>query len=190
MSPIDRHHLHFGPYQTPRFACGDTAVCLACGEVTISRISDGRIPWPACTRRGGVSLVLNGDLARAVEREAACAVAHWFGVSTWTVRKWRRALGVPSRNEGDRLLKRRYAQSERGALARAAALATARDPERRAKIAAAPLGKARPPHVVAAIRKSMLGRKLTPEHRQKVVPFLRRGADPTPVRSLKVDSVA
>src|SRR5262245_28259373 len=103
-SPVDRHRLHYGPYRAPLFQLGGAAECLHGGTVTITQISDGRIPWPMATRRGGASLVLYGDLARAVQREAACAVAHWFGVSTWMVRQWRRALGVPARNQGDRLL--------------------------------------------------------------------------------------
>src|SRR5262245_14223375 len=109
MSEIDRHELRFGPYRTPQFHYGTTVKCMVNGGVTISGISDGRIAWPMITRQGGRSLVLYEDLARAVACEAACAVAHWFGVSTWTVRKWRRALGVPERTEGDRLLKRQYA---------------------------------------------------------------------------------
>jgi len=174
MSTIDRHQLHFGPYETPEFRYGAAVECRLFGEVTVTGLSDAPIPWPLTTRQGGSSLVLFGDLARAVECEAACAVAHWFGVSTWMVRKWRRSLGVPARNNGDRLLKQVYARGKPGQMARSAALATATDPARRAKISAALRGKARPAHVVAAIRQSMTGRKLTEEHRAKVIPFLSR----------------
>jgi hypothetical protein len=174
MIAIDRHKLHFGPYSTPAYGYGTQLECLECGEVMISKTSRGRIPWPMSIRKGGTSLVLCHDLARAVRHEAACAVAYWFGVSTWTVRKWRRVLGVPSRNEGDRLLKSDYAKGERGALARTAALATAGSPERRAKISAAQRGKPRPAHVVEAVRKAMTGRKLSADHRRKVIGALER----------------
>ncbi len=174
MPSIDRHQLHFGPYQTPVFQYGETAACLIHGDVIITGISDGRIAWPMTTRQGGRSLLLYQDLVQAVEREAACAVAYWFGVSTWMVRKWRRILSVPARNQGDRLLKREYAAGENGRLARQAALLTANDRERCAKISAAQRGKPRPTHVIEAIRQTMTGRKLTPEHRAKVVPYLKR----------------
>src|SRR5262245_27210981 len=158
MSAVDRFQLRFGPYGAPRCQVGAAAHCLLHGEVTVARISDGHIPWPMATRRGGASFVLCGDLVQAVRREAACAVAHWFGVSTWMVRAWRRALGVPVRNEGDRLLMREYALGDRGRRARSAALATARDPIRRAKISAAQRGRRRPLHVIEALRKAMTGR--------------------------------
>src|SRR5262245_57064510 len=178
MVTIDRHKLHFGPYSTPQFCYGTTVKCMINGDVIISGMSDGPLAWPMSTRQGGHCLILYEDLARAVEREAACAVAHWFGVSTWTVRKWRRALEVPDRNEGDRLLKRQYARGENGRLARRAALSTATDPERRAKISAAQRGRSRPAHVIEAIRQAMTGRKLYPEHRAKVHRTLRRGSTP------------
>src|SRR5262245_14024863 len=141
MAPIDRYQLHFGPYETPQFRYGTAVQCLLHGDVIVTQLSDGPIAWPMTTRQGGHSLVLYQDLARAVEREAACAVAYWFGVSTWMVRRWRRALDVPCRNEGDRLLKQQYAKGEGGELAREAALLTANDPVRRAKISAAQKGR-------------------------------------------------
>src|SRR5262245_57459197 len=148
MATVDRHQMHFGPYQTPWFNYGASVKCIVHGYVTITRISDGRIPWPMCTQRGGYSLVLFEDLCRAVECEAACAVGYWFGVSTWMVRKWRRVLNVAPYNEGDRLLKSAYAKGHNGELARQAALVLADDPVRRSKISAAQRGRARPPEVI------------------------------------------
>jgi hypothetical protein len=173
MATIDRHRLYFGPYSTPEFHFGAAATCLVHGEVVISGISDGPIAWPMTTRQGGRSLVLYADLVQAVEREAACAVACWFGVSTWMVRKWRRALGVPARNQGDRLLKQFYAEGENGRIARRAALLTADDPDRRAKISAAQRGRKRLKQTIDSIRATMTGRRLSPEHRAKVIPYLR-----------------
>jgi hypothetical protein len=44
-------------------------------------------------------------LVEAVRRESGVAVAHWWGVSSDVVRKWRRALGVGVVNEGGSLLR-------------------------------------------------------------------------------------
>ena len=41
------------------------------------------------------ALVLYGDLAKAVRRESAEAILHWWGVKHHTVWQWRKALGVP-----------------------------------------------------------------------------------------------
>src|SRR5262245_60697576 len=50
--------------------------------------------WPVGRKRqkGPItrSIVLYGDLVKAVRRESAQAVAHWWGVSNFTVSKWRR----------------------------------------------------------------------------------------------------
>src|SRR5262245_36378099 len=98
-----RHRLHFGPYTTPRFRYGQRVEDLRRGTVRIVRMSTGRIPWPIGRRHtGGLSLVLYRDLARAVRREGSAAVQHWWGVCPCVVQKWRRALGVPRMNEGDR----------------------------------------------------------------------------------------
>jgi hypothetical protein len=60
-----------------------------------------KIPWPAGRRRKGPRrVVVYGDLARAVRRESAQALAYWWGVGKSTVGKWRKALGVPDNNEG------------------------------------------------------------------------------------------
>jgi hypothetical protein len=64
MPRVDRHKLHFGPYRTPRFKYGSKVECLARGELTITKLTSGRIPWPIGQRRT-YSLVLYRDLARA-----------------------------------------------------------------------------------------------------------------------------
>jgi len=172
---IDRHKLRFGPYNTPRFKYGAKVVCEVRGEVTIVGMTDGRIQWPLARRgRGNSSPVLYKDLVRAVKREAACAIKHWWGVGASTVNKWRRALGVLRMNEGDRLLKRDHAKTDWAKAARAKAWAKARDPERRAKIAAAMRGKPRPPHVHQSLLRANKGRKLSAEHRQKLSAAARR----------------
>jgi len=112
------------------------------------------------------SLVLYRGLARAVRRESAAAVAHWWGVGPATVNKWRRALNVPRWNEGDLRLK--VANGKVNLAAVDAMHAKARDPVRRAKIAAAKLGKPRPPEVIEALRRANLGKKLSAETRAKM----------------------
>jgi hypothetical protein len=168
MSSVNRHKLHFGPYRTPRFKYGAKVECQARGEVTIWKLSAGRIPWPMGKTHKAVSLVVYKGLARAIRREAGCAVRHWWGVGTAAITKWRRALGVPAMNEGDRRLKRAYAKTDWAKAARVKAWSKARDPARRAKISAAKRGKPRPPHVHEALLRANLGRKLSRAHRKKL----------------------
>ena len=159
-----RHRLHFGPYRTPRFRIGQRVEDERRGTVKVVALSDGRIMWPIGT--GGRSLVLYGALARAVRRESSLAVQYWWGVTGRIVTKWRRALGVPRMNEGDRRLRSAIGKRNKNAIR--AMHATAQDPERRAKIAAAQRGKRRPPHVVEAMRKANLGRKPSFETRARM----------------------
>src|SRR5262245_25600 len=108
-----RHPEHvrllYGPYQPPALKKGDRATCLhRDSTVVITGWSDAPIPWPrgrALGRQGGPGLVVDEELARAVRREAGVAVAYWFGVGHNTVTTWRRALGVPPRNEGSARLR-------------------------------------------------------------------------------------
>src|SRR5262245_29730878 len=113
----DTVKLLFGPYAPPALGVGDRADCLSrdCTCRVVS-ISDAPIPWPKVLPLGGrgqPTLLLNFDLAEAVRREAAAAVAHWWGVRPPVVCRWRKALGVERYNEGSRRLQLR--NSERGA---------------------------------------------------------------------------
>jgi hypothetical protein len=150
VNDADRHKLLFGPYQAPPLKRGDRAVCLyRDAEVVITGWSDARIAWPRChpVGRGGVGLLVDEELARAVRHESALAVAYWWGVSRDAVRYWRRALGVGrADNEGTaRLVK---AASASGA--------------------AAVRGQGLPPEQVERRRRTAveqgLGRYLTPGH--------------------------
>jgi hypothetical protein len=125
---IDRHKLHFGPYRTPCFKYGAKVECEVRGEVTIWKLTAARIPWPIGKTHRATSLVLYKDLARAVRLEAACDVAYWWGVGPSTVNKWRRALGVPAMNEGDRRRKQRFAKTDAFKADRAKAWIKARIP--------------------------------------------------------------
>src|SRR4051794_35984332 len=97
-----------GRYKTPKFKLGDVVRCARRGDVRITGVSDAPIPWPlGQLSKGGrrPALVLYADLAKAVRRESAEAVMHFWGVKHATVWAWRKALGVPQYNEGTTKLK-------------------------------------------------------------------------------------
>jgi hypothetical protein len=174
MPRVDRHKLHFGPYRTPRFRHGQTLNCEARGEVPVVGLSDARIPWPLGLSGSRTSPVLFGSLVKAVRREAACAIMHWWGVGASTVNKWRRALGVPAVNAGCRELKRANADKPEIRAALRKAWSKARDPMRREKIAAARRGKPRPKHVIAAMQKGRRAKPLSEAARRKMSDDRRR----------------
>src|SRR5690348_16364773 len=95
MSHPTAHLLH-GSYRTPRFRYGGSATCEVRGRVVITGLTNARIPWPVGRRPGlgALSLVIYGDLAKAVRRESVSAVCYWRGVSPQTVSLWRKELGV------------------------------------------------------------------------------------------------
>jgi hypothetical protein len=95
--------LH-GRYRAKRFRIDAKVLGEVRGELRIVGITDARIPWPlgVGARGGARSLVLFGDLVRAVQRESVYSICHWFGVNYQTVTKWRKALGVPQLNFGTR----------------------------------------------------------------------------------------
>jgi hypothetical protein len=140
----DSRQLQFGPYRTPRFKYGQKVLCEARGEVKIVRPSSGRIPWPMGTNGnlGQLSLLLYGDLARAVRQETNAAVCHHWGVSRFSVSKWRKALGV-RRTEGTTRWRVAYGKSPEAEEFIKAMATKARDPVRLAKIGAAKRGKPR-----------------------------------------------
>jgi hypothetical protein len=102
MLESDRVKLLFGPYRMPRCRVGGFLKCSMRGKVTVRGIHEALIQWPYTLqeRCGRPLLILCGALARAVRRESEVAVAHWWGVSQWTVWKWRKELGVDAINKG------------------------------------------------------------------------------------------
>ena len=100
MTDRERFRLRFGPYEPPRTNYGRWLKCEMRGKVKVGAFSHGPIPWPRKWRTN--SLVLCGDLARAVKKEAVQAVAWHWGVSKGMVRVWRRVLGVPEFTERHR----------------------------------------------------------------------------------------
>jgi len=78
MQDEQRFNLLFGPYHPPKTRRGKFLFCEMRGTVKVGDYSDGPIPWPVKwgTRN---SLILCGDLVRAVQVESAQGVAHRLG---------------------------------------------------------------------------------------------------------------
>jgi hypothetical protein len=174
ISDAKRFKLYHGPYAAPECRVGDWLACEYRGrEDKVRGISDGPIPWPTSRRTGRPSLIVCYDLVRAVRVESVRAVAHHWGVARETVWKWRRALDVPTWNEGSRRLHavtqpERYDPQE---LERARR--RSRAPKARAKMSAT--RKGRPPHPnFRAAAAAAARRPKTESFRRKVSRRMRR----------------
>ena len=183
MFDSERYKLHFGPYRMPRCRVGGRLVCQVRGKVAVHALSNGRIQWPLTKAGGHLVLVVCGGLAKAVRRESALAIRHWWGASAWAVWQWRKALGVPATTESTSRLRREYALEPAITAAQLKAQAQCRDPERdrgrRAKITAAKRGKPRPAHVLEALHNANRGRHPSAEARRKMSEaHKRRGTRP------------
>ncbi len=156
-SKVDSHKLRFGSYATPRFRYGQRVSCAVRGEVIIVGLSAGRIPWPIGYVEGNSNrmLVVYRGLERAVRKDAAVAVCHWWGVTAQTVSRWRSVMGVEQATEGSRQLRAEHGKRNWPKVGKRL-LSKAHDPERAAKISAAKMGKPRPPHVIEAMRVGQL----------------------------------
>ena len=111
MRAATRYKLHFGPYHSPRMRLGAIVKDELRGKVHVVGFSDARIAWPIVLKNRSRSYGVFGSLAKAVRRESAIAVMHWFGVSRSWVRMCRRALKVPAHNEGTQKLRIKYAHT-------------------------------------------------------------------------------
>jgi hypothetical protein len=175
VTDADRRRLLFGPYRAPRFKYGDVVFCEVRGEVVLSGLSAGPVPWPTTRgRRGPPFLAVFGALADAVRRGSALAVAHWWGISPRTVTVRRKALGVGAVTEGTSALRRERAAEPDIVAGLAKAQDKAGDPGRRAKVAAARRGKSRPRHVIEAMRAGRTGKPQAEETRRKIGEAVRR----------------
>jgi hypothetical protein len=94
-----------GSYTTPAFSYCGRVVCAIRGEVQIVGVREAPIPWPIGKQGRHRFLIVYGDLAEAVRREAASTVALLWNVGSDTVWRWRKALGVEAATEGTRSLK-------------------------------------------------------------------------------------
>jgi DNA-binding XRE family transcriptional regulator len=105
--PVDQIRSMNGPCEPPPVRVGQRVRCVLNGpDVRVCGWGDGRIPWPLgrVGHGGKGAYVVTPELAGAIRSESAAAICYWFGVSTTTVSKWRRALGVPPFNDGTRKL--------------------------------------------------------------------------------------
>ena len=69
--------LIHGPYEMPRFRVGGKLTCeLRDRDVVVGGISKGLISWPTVKMNGRPSLILCGDLVKAVTCESGTAVVH------------------------------------------------------------------------------------------------------------------
>ena len=110
--------LLFGPYRPPPRVKPADLLQTPEGRVRVDDLLATPLgPWPG-SRRGGkgpggkLLPILHGDLVKAIRRESAQAVAHWWGVSRWTVARWRRRLGVGRMTEGTRAVWRELAPTK------------------------------------------------------------------------------
>ena len=98
MQDRDRVKLLHGPYRAPPLRREDRATCLYRGcDVVITSWTAARISWPRCRvvgSMGGLGLVVDEELLRAIRTESAAAIQHWWGVGATTVWAWRKAFGV------------------------------------------------------------------------------------------------
>jgi hypothetical protein len=87
-----------GPYKAPRFKVGRELACVIRGDLRVTSISGAPIPWPCGRSESAVtaSLIVCGDLAKALEVESSVAIQEHWGVSKATVRRWRAALEIDS----------------------------------------------------------------------------------------------
>lgn len=104
MNQQERCKLLFGPYVAPRTPRNRRLYCQMRGSLRMGTWSDGPIPWPRRYRTD--SIILCGDLIRAVKMESVDAICYHWGVCRSLVQKWRAALNVPRYNLGTKQLRR------------------------------------------------------------------------------------
>jgi hypothetical protein len=163
----DRFRL-LGKYRTPRVRVGRWVRCEVRGEIQVVGFTDAPIPWPLVKCKGSPAVIVYGDLARAVRRELALAVGHWWGVGMYAVWKWRKALGVGATTRGTSRLRSDYTKEPWAVEAWANRYAGPGEARRRKKIAAARRGKPRSPHVVEAVRQAHRGTHASEETRRRM----------------------
>ena len=112
-------------------------------------------------------------LEGGVGKRACGHRARLLPYSAKTVTKWRKALDVSPINDGTYGLMSAHGK-DRVEDALPAAVAKARDPERRRRIGEARRGKPCPPHVVEAMRRGRLGKPHSSEARRKMSEAQRR----------------
>lgn len=155
---INRNELLFGPYLAPRVQRGGFLTCEKLGRaVCVAGFSDAPIVWPCrWVSARSKSLILCGDLIRAVRLESEVAVCLHWGVSESTVLMWRRALSVGRSTVGSKRL--------RSAVNSEVKLGTTHGDQARSAVSRAHKGKRQSPE---QIRKRVEARKATMAARQE-----------------------
>jgi len=125
MNGREHFKLLFGPYAPPKIPRNQRLFCEVRGCLKVGSWSDGLIPWPRRYRTG--SIILCGDLVRAVKLESVEAVCYHWGVCRNVVQKWRHALHVTEFNPGT-LQIRKQVQTTAGSPARKRAAFRANHP--------------------------------------------------------------
>ncbi len=91
-----RFQFRAGPYTPPTVAVGTAVHDERCGDVTMAGMTDAPIPWPGfhCERgrHKGLMPILFDGLVRAVVEEKEVVVGHYWGVSSFIVNEWKRAI--------------------------------------------------------------------------------------------------
>ena len=97
--------LRFGPYHPPRVQVGDEIVCELYGLSIVADWTDAPISWPRRKperRAGRRTIILCGDLIRALRIESAPAIAAHWGISKPAIVRWRRMLDITEYPDGAR----------------------------------------------------------------------------------------
>lgn len=176
---IPRRVLRFGPYAFPVVTVGAYVTCAVRGRIRIHhwRDTEGAIPWPVGVQSGpspgAPSIVVMGDLVRALKREAAVAVAQHWGVSRNLVRRWRRALGIDRYTEGTRRILADGGNMAIGELAHIGASASLVPDIRRARDATHAETMRAKPSIRRHMRRLVQRRRCRQCHRFRVVTAVR-----------------
>jgi transposase len=104
----DNRELVLGPYGPPPIDEEGFLEDAIEGRVKVGKWSNAPVPWPCKDKPGQKSLVVCGGLIEALHNESASAVAYNFGVSTQTIAKWCKALGVRRNSHGKNALYQAY----------------------------------------------------------------------------------
>jgi len=161
--------LLFWPYFAPIIGRGEEIEDVARGKfVRAGNMTDAPIPWPTDLRAGKPTLIVTGDLVRAIKRESSEAIQHHWGVGGVTVYHWRKALGVGRITEGTL---QRYRDIIADKLTPEAAQRgrdkIATDQVIRDRISASKRGKPAHPNTSAALLKAAKKKK-SDEHKAKI----------------------
>jgi hypothetical protein len=153
MDDGERLKLLHGPYTPPKARRGDTLSCeyRGCNVRVGGMSSDVPIQWPTVFKTGRRSLIVCGELVRAIRTESVIAIAHHWGVNVVTVWFWRKALGVPRITEGTERLYEEYKPEKLPDDVTALGREHAREPEVLERMAETKRGVPAHPNTVAAL---------------------------------------